>query len=81
MSISPRTIPENAPPKNPFQDFPSPKILFPLQDFPKSILVPPPNTTAAEFGSIAGRNIQRPLSIMAMTPRASIVSDRHRHAT
>ena len=35
MRISPMRTPDSAPPKKPLQDFPSPKILFPLQDFPK----------------------------------------------
>ena len=71
-STSPRAMPEKAPPKNPLQDLPSPKILFPLQDLPKSILVSPPKTTAAEFGTMAGRKSHRPVNIMAMTPTTSM---------
>lgn len=65
-------MPERAPPKKPPQDFPSPNILLPRQDLPKSIFVPPPKTTAAELGSIAGRNSQRPFSVYEMTSKASI---------
>ncbi len=74
IRIRPKAIPENAPPKKPLQDFPSPNILLPLQDFPKSIFAPPPNTTAAEFGSMAGRNTQSPTSINPTAPRTSIIS-------
>ena len=68
----PSAMPERAPPKKPPQDFPSPNILLPRQDLPKSIFVPPPKTTAAELGSIAGRNSQRPFSVYEMTSKASI---------
>ena len=72
MRIRPRTIPVRAPPKKPLQDLPSPNILLPLQDLPKSILVPPPNTTAAELGIIAGRNSQRPVNITTMISNTSM---------
>mgnify|MGYP000818223650 CR=1 FL=1 len=72
IRISPKAMPENAPPKKPLQDFPSPNILFPRQLLPKSILVPPPKTTAAELGSMAGRNSQNPVSMMTITSKASI---------
>lgn len=75
MRINPNTIPEKAPPKNPPQDLPSPNILFPLHERPKSIFVLDilPKTTAAEFGIIAGKNSQRPVNMIVINPTASIV--------
>src|SRR5574344_200596 len=72
MRIRPRIIPDTAPPKNPLQVFPSPKILFPFQVFPKSMGVPPPNTAAMEFGSIAGRKSHNPRTMITRTSMTDI---------
>ena len=55
----PRTMPDAIPPANPRHVFPSPSRRRPsLNVRPKSIGVPPPNTTAIGFATYAGRRNQ-----------------------
>ena len=61
-SRMPREVPAAIPPISPVQVLPSPRMRLPFQVRPKSTGVPPPNSTAAEFGINAGRNRKMPLS-------------------
>ena len=69
ISPKPATIvPRNIPKKKPLQVFPSPNILLPRHDLPKSIGVPPPKIAAQEFDVIAGNSSQKAV------PKTSTIS-------
>src|SRR5512145_2847130 len=70
--MMPIPVPAATPPISPRQVLPSPNRRFPFQLLPKSIGVPPPNSTAAEFGTYAGSISQKPSRMRSRNPHASM---------
>src|SRR5207245_2788833 len=72
----PRNAPDRVPPTRPRQGFPSPKSRSPSRRVrPKSIGVPPPNTTAIGFATKAGRKNHKACGIDSRAIAAGVGRD------